>query len=422
MEFASVHKIFFLIFFLLIVSSCGGFNPFNNKVSATSDGSYVVQTNATDSQLLQSGYSVVYRFQSIPNLVAVKNIELGNQSHDAKLSPDMKVLLSSNTRNRSSVSVQGGPALMPESGCYRSYCEAGFDQAMDLISQNQISLQKIQIGIVDSGVVPSTPAIANVLNLRMNVSGNSNEKTWPSHATMIASLFAGFMQVHDNMSTDTYAPNAKLNSVKITFIGDPEQDTKEYGSMQLAVALDKAVSCGSRIINLSLSYDARPDDNIVMAEELIMSAAAKKGVIFVVAAGNDNANLDVTPVYPASYKMDNLIVVGSHNEFLQKAWSSNYGNTVDLSAQGAFVYVNDKKGNIVASGGTSFSAPLVVSALALYFGVDPSIDSRTAMQDLFSTADALSGLIYNAPMIRYGKLNAKALLQRAVHRSETRKF
>lgn len=153
-----------------------------------------------------------------------------------------------------------------------------------------------------------------------------------------------------------------------------------------------------------------------------MSAAAKKGVIFVAAAGNDNTNLDVTPVYPASYKMDNLIVVGSHNETLQKAWSSNYGSAVDLSAQGAFVYVNDKKGNIVASGGTSFSAPLVVSALALYFGVDPSVDSKTAMQDLFSSADVVSGLIYNAPMIRYGKLDAKALLQRAIDRAEVKKF
>lgn len=410
----------FCFFPSLFLSSCGGFNPFGRKISATSDGSYVVQTNSTDRDLLQSGYSVVYRFQSVPNLVAVKRTDLGNQNFGMTLSSDMNALLIENTRRRLFLdSIQTQSAQVSDD-CYRAYCEAGFDKALQTISDKKIPLASIPIAIVDSGVVPSTTAIAKMLFSNINVSGNQNFSTWSNHATMIASIFAGVVQSNrdDAIPLRSYAPNAKINSVKITFVGDPDQERKNYGSMQLAVALDKAVAVGSRLVNLSLSYDDKPDDNIIMAEELVMSAAAKKGVLFVAAAGNDNVNLDSTEIYPASYKMNNLIVVGSHDDLLRKAPSSNYGGTVDISAQGAFVYVNDKNGNVVASGGTSFAVPIVISALSLYFGVNANVNTNVAVQDLFSTANThYDDSALNEPVSRYGRLDVDTLINQSIRRA-----
>lgn len=409
----------FCFFSSLFLSSCGGFNPFGGKVSATSDGSYVVQTNSTDRDLLQSGYSVVYRFQSIPNLVAVKRTDLGNQNFRMTLSSDLNALLMENTRNRfplDSINIQN---TKQNYDCYHAYCEAGFDKALQTISDKKISLASIPIAIVDSGVIPSTTAISKMLFSSFNVSGNQNSSTWSHHATMIASIFSGVIKSNNDIviPMKSFAPNAKINSIKITFVADPDQEKKNYGSMQLAVALDKAVAIGSKLVNLSLSYDDKPDDNVIMAEELVMSAAAKKGVIFVAAAGNDNVNLDSTQIYPASYGMNNLIVAGSHNNFLQKAPSSNYGSTVDISAQGAFVYVNDKNGNVVASGGTSFAVPMVISALSLYFGVNANADMNVAVQDLFSTANTYyDDSSLNAPVARYGRLDVDTLIKQSISR------
>jgi hypothetical protein len=324
-----------------------------------------------------------------------------------------------NTRNRFSLDSINTQKTKQSYDCYHAYCEAGFDKALETISNKKISLASIPIAIVDSGVVPSTTAIAKMLFSSLNVSGNLNFNTWSNHATMIASIFSGVIKSNsDNMiPVKTFAPNAKINSIKITFVGDPDQEKKNYGSMQLAVALDKAVATGSKLVNLSLSYDDKPDDNIIMAEELVMSAAAKKGVIFVAAAGNDNVNLDSTQIYPASYGMNNLIVVGSHDDLLRKAPSSNYGSTVDISAQGAFVYVNDKNGNVVASGGTSFAVPMVISALSLYFGVNANADMNVAVQDLFSTANTYyDDSSLNAPVARYGRLDVNELINKNISR------
>lgn len=61
-------------------------------------------------------------------------------------------------------------------------------------------------------------------------------------------------------------------------------------------------------------------------EEWIIKSSPK--ITFVVAAGNDNINLDVSPRYPASYKFSNVFVVGALNIFGTKHHVSNYGSVV----------------------------------------------------------------------------------------------
>jgi subtilisin family serine protease len=185
--------------------------------------------------------------------------------------------------------------------------------------------------------------------------------------------------------------------------------------MQLAVALDKAVKSGSKIINLSLTYGGKPDDNIAFAEQGIMAAAAKKGVFFVAAAGNEGVNLDKNAIYPAAYQMDNLIVTGSHTYNLKKAWSSNYGKMVDISAQGASISVNDKIGRVSYASGTSFAAPLVGSALSLYLGVKKKYEVADVLRHLFeSTHTVYAQNDLDTKISHYGRLNALTFVEKAV--------
>lgn len=60
-------------------------------------------------------------------------------------------------------------------------------------------------------------------------------------------------------------------------------------------------------------------------EQSSIQAAGNAGIIFCVAAGNDSANNDTTPDYPASYRLSNMIVVAATDQDDALADFSNYG-------------------------------------------------------------------------------------------------
>lgn len=411
----------FLVIALFMIS-CGKSTPFSDQIDSTSDGSYVVETNKSDNELLQHDLIVVYRFQSVPNLIAVRPSSNASVKYLGRFSaPKASQLIAQNLRKRDSNTLLKRDSENKKS-CYSAYCEAGFDNAVKLIEQKNIQLKPVQIAVIDSGVLASTSPIQRVLVSSLNMTEDNNPNDWLPHATMITSLFAGVVNSYSNSYyvNNTYAPNANVQSIKITFAGDPDNSMKQkYGSMQLAVALDQAVAGGAQLVNLSLTYASRPDENIEFAEKSILASAAKKGVLFVAAAGNDNLNIDASPVYPAGYDANNLIVAGSHTSNLKKAGSSNFGNRVDLSAQGASISVNDKSGGLQFVGGTSFATPLIVSALSLYMGIQnrAGLNVNQVLSDLFQSSNNNYSDI-GVPISNYGRLNAQALVQLAINESK----
>src|SRR5207247_9826555 len=66
-----------------------------------------------------------------------------------------------------------------------------------------------------------------------------------------------------------------------------------------------------------------------------IESARNAGIIFVAACGNDNNNNDINPLYPASFKLDNIIAVAATTRTDAKPVWSNYGPTnVHLGAPG----------------------------------------------------------------------------------------
>lgn len=115
-------------YFLFFLSACSNFNPFNDKIETTSDGSYVIETGMTDQELLQYGQTVVYRFKSVPNMVAVKNIEVGKNQHKIIYDKNIYSLPSQNKRIRPDLSPSQDELPLPAPSCVSSYCEANFDK------------------------------------------------------------------------------------------------------------------------------------------------------------------------------------------------------------------------------------------------------------------------------------------------------
>lgn len=94
------------------------------------------------------------------------------------------------------------------------------------------------------------------------------------------------------------------------------------------------------------------------------------------------------PVYPASYELDNVISVGAVNDRDYLAYFSNYGDKVDLTANGYNVYstfVNDGYG---VMNGTSMSAAYVTGVAAEIY----SESAATTKNRLISSCDMVSTL------------------------------
>jgi len=188
------------------------------------------------------------------------------------------------------------------------------------------------------------------------------------------------------------------------------------GSTSDAVAcIDYAVGHGAAIINASYGESGGV---FSQAQYLAIRRARDAGVIFVAAAGNDGTNLDISPHYPASYALDNVISVGASGRRDEAASFSNYGASVELFAPGSEIlslgYTSDT-GTLVASG-TSMAAPHVSGALALLKARFPSDSPRQLINRLLRSVDTPAGIAGKSQT--RGRLN----LARALASTDNRPF
>ncbi len=193
------------------------------------------------------------------------------------------------------------------------------------------------------------------------------------------------------------APNVELYVYKVT----NSSNGYEFGAIQNA--LMDAKTLGLDVINISFqSYEhevtygsstmpASSGCSTILSYYL--NQAYNAGITLVGAAGNYNTD---EPSYPGSN--NHVINVGSLNQTgTDKAGFSNYGSTIDLVAPG-YVHVADKGTNTSYkdTSGTSFSAPLVTAAIALYKQQNPSATPAQIESALYASCDPIddSGSIY----------------------------
>jgi cell wall-associated protease len=229
-----------------------------------------------------------------------------------------------------------------------------------------------------------------------------------SHGTGVAGLIGA---IHgNNYGINGVADNVRIMAVKTVPNGD------EYDK-DVANAIRYAVDNGAKIINMSFGKKLSPHKEWV---DEAFKYAASKDVLLVLAAGNDNADMDKDPDYPndtfldgSSTDADNLINVGASSAKLGDHLAgdfSNYGKkNVDVFAPGVKVTTIDTDAEFNTEDGTSFSSPITAGIAALILEYYPSLSAKQLKEAILQSATPLTGTMVYKPGSKTEKVDFTTL-------------
>lgn len=259
-----------------------------------------------------------------------------------------------------------------------------------------------------------SPTFGDLNGARFTTSDTSGTKGDPSdddgHGTHVAGIIGA---VGNNGSAGAGVTGVawKVQLMPLKFL-----TATGTGSTSDAIAcIDYAIAHGAQIINASYGSTG---STFIQSELAALRRARDAGIIFVAAAGNDGANLDVSPHYPASYPLDNIIAVGNSDRRDSSSATSNYGVGVELFAPGSEILstYNSTDTATATFSGTSMSAPLVSGALALLKAKFPSDNYHQLINRLLRSVDTPAALAGKS------QTNGRLNLARALTSTDNRPF
>ncbi len=196
-----------------------------------------------------------------------------------------------------------------------------------------------------------------------------------AHATHIAGIIAGASDADKNLT-----PNNNISILPLQVFSNGKAYTSD-----IIAAINYAEKMGAKIVNCSFgSTDNNP---------ALRDAIKKSEMIFVCSVGNARADLDVNPIYPACFGLDNIINVTSTNADGGLSYFSNYSkNLVDIAAKGRDVKSTLPGGKYGLQNGTSMATAMVSRIAAEILIRDNNLDSAGLKKRIINTSDRLSNL------------------------------
>ena len=215
------------------------------------------------------------------------------------------------------------------------------------------------------------------------------------HGTACAEIIAA---KHNSIGIEGITRNIKIKLMSLKTL--TSDGSSNYGEISdIVSAIKYAERNGAKICNLSLSTNFYSQD--------LYDVIKGSNMLFVVSAGNTNVirhiNIDKKKLYPASYNLDNMIVVTGTSKDKLLADSSNYGEkTVDICAPGSEIYIYTN-GDLDCVSGTSFAVPHVTGVAATLYSLGcndvqkikkyilKGVDKNDSLKDLCKSGGTLNG-------------------------------
>lgn len=146
---------------------------------------------------------------------------------------------------------------------------------------------------------------------------------------------------------------------------------------------------GVKLANMSMgSADPRTEK---AWKEIANAIASAPDVLFVIAAGNEGRNIDLSPSYPASFQLPNVMMVGAVNSSGKVSTNSNYGLNIHVAAIADPVAGRDFNWKEKALYGTSFAAPRITALAAGILQANPQISVPDLKAKICAMAKPVSG-------------------------------
>ncbi len=253
----------------------------------------------------------------------------------------------------------------------------------------------IVVAVVDTGVDKDHPDLQGKVLPGFNaLAGNGDTSDNNGHGTAVAGLIAA--NTNNGRGIAGLCWDCKILPVKVlSSRGNGDDATVSTG-------IRWAVDNGARIINLSLGGS---EDSQTLHDAV--NYAVSKGVLVVVASGNDHESGNATS-YPAAY--DNVVGVGATGPSNTITGFSNTGPYVDIAAPGVGLWTTLPNGEYGPPNGTSFSSPYVAGAAALIFTLRPDLPAQDVTCILEAGADD-EGAPGRDDEYGWGRLNVLKSLQ-----------
>lgn len=223
------------------------------------------------------------------------------------------------------------------------------------------------------------------------VCANISYTTAPESKIMYLELEPSLSWIVDNLSDQDLSNKTREEAGEMIY----EKTLSEIMN-NTPKAIRYAADNDADIISISRAW--KEDDPKI---EQAIDYAHSKGTLIVAPAGNNDLSLNIIPRYPIGY--DNVVgVAGAAGD--KRAFFSNYGDDVDISARALFFFGDE------AEVGTSFAVPEVAGVSASVWAENTTLTATQIANILYNTADDIETPgwdIYSG----YGMVNQTAALE-----------
>ncbi|MCZ7394650.1 MAG: S8 family serine peptidase [Candidatus Methanoperedens sp.] len=253
----------------------------------------------------------------------------------------------------------------------------------------------IKVAIIDSGIDYNHPDLGGGFGPGKKVADGINfvNNNPPlddfGHGTHVAGIVAA------NGILKGVAPNATLFAVKVC------DSSGSCGTSNTIAGIDWSIAHGANIISMSLGGSTQPNDEFADVTTIVSDAAVEKGVVVVVAAGNEGPGTDTIGA-PGSAKK--VITVGASDSNDTIASFSSRGPSAfgrldpDVVAPGVSINSTVPTGacelcapsGYKIESGTSMATPHVSGAAALLLQKNPALTPAQVRDILMHTSSNLA--------------------------------
>ena len=253
--------------------------------------------------------------------------------------------------------------------------------------KKQKPFKGIKVAIVDTGVNYNLDFIADKIS-RINES-NLTGYDFEDDDSLPYDIDTGrsvFFPMHHGTSVSSIilreAPMSELVVYRF-----PRSEMCKFENLIEHISVNKI-----KIVNLSMGSVNKDDWQC-----FYKAAKSNKNILFFVSAGNDGKNIDFDKIYPASFDLENIIVITSSDISGNLAQGSNFGSvSVDFLIPGEQIPVIDHRGVKTNASGSSFAVPRVV-AMAIRI-----LSNNTNANILDIKSKLISRAIRSNEKVKYG--------------------